>query len=63
MQIYVQSALLLAGFTGLGYILLKLTTPTEYKLPTLRQSTHYTSEQKREARLFMERMQEKTKDT
>lgn len=58
MNLYIQSAVLLVGFTGVGYILLKLTAPTEYQLPQLRESTRFTSEQNREARAFMNKMKD-----
>lgn len=58
MQRYIKSVFWLVGCGGLGYVLLQLTQPSEYKIAEIRKSSHFTSEQNRNAKLLMEKLKQ-----
>lgn len=58
MQRYIKSVFWLVGCSGLGYVLLQLTQPSEVKIREIRKSAQFTSEQNRQAQLFMDRLKE-----
>lgn len=62
MQRYIKSVYWLVGCSGLGYVLLQLTQPSEHKLAEIRHSAQFTAEQNRKAALFMEKLKESTQN-
>lgn len=62
MQRIIKSVFWLVGCSGLGYVLLQLTQPSEYKIAEIRKSSQFTSEQNRKAQLFMDKLKESTQN-
>jgi len=58
MQRYIKSVFWLVGCSGVGYVLLKLTQPSEFQIAEIRKSSQFTKEQNRNAQLFMDRLKE-----
>lgn len=59
---YVKSLIWLASFGGLGFVLLKLTEPSEEKLKNIKESGHAThlNEEQKKKLLFMKRLKQAT---
>lgn len=62
MQRIIKSVFWLVGCSGVGYILLQLTQPSEQKIAEIVRSNRFTSEQNRQAQLFMDKLKESTQN-